>query len=71
MTDTAITEHPIWNARDAEGLSREKVVRLLDPPVSAKTLERWERGITPVPQWRVRQLAGIYRVKVADLKAAA
>lgn len=71
MTDTTLSEHPIWAARKAEGLSREKVVRLLDPPVSVKTLERWERGITPVPQYRVRQLAGVYRVRVGDLKAVA
>ena len=71
MTDTASTEHPIWAARKAEGLSREKVVRVLDPPVSVKTLERWERCVTPVPTYRVRQLAGVYRMRVSDLKAAA
>lgn len=71
MADTATTEHPIWAARKAEGLAREKVSRLLDPPVSAKTLERWERQISPVPPWRVRQLAQIYRVPVSNLKAAA
>jgi len=71
MADTKLIEHPIWPARRAEGLSREKVVRLLDPPVSVKTLERWERQISPVPAWRIRQLAQIYRVRLADLKAAA
>lgn len=67
MSDT----HPIWEARKRESLSREKVVRLLDPPVTTKTLERWERCVTPVPKWRVRQLAQVYRVKVNDLESVA
>jgi DNA-binding transcriptional regulator YiaG len=71
VTVTRTNAHPIWPARLAENLSREKVVRLLDPPVSAKTLERWERGITPVPKWRVRQLAAIYRIRLSDLKDVA
>jgi DNA-binding transcriptional regulator YiaG len=71
MSDTATFEHPIWAARKAEGLAREKVVRQLEPPVSAKTLERWERGVSPVPNWRLRQLAVVYGVTVASLKAAA
>lgn len=75
VTDTAASKrfvpadaHPIWRARHAEGLGREKVVRLLDPPVSSKTLERWERRVTPIPNWRVRQLAHIYRVTVTTLR---
>ena len=70
MTDTVKQEHPIWAARKAEGLAREKVTPLLDPPVSVKTLERWERGVSPVPGWRVRQLAAIYRVRLKDLQVA-
>lgn len=69
MSDTATFEHPIWAARKAEGLAREKVVRQLEPPVSAKTLERWERGDTPVPKHRLRQLAQIYRVRVNEVAA--
>lgn len=61
----------LWLAREAEGLSREKVARLLDPPVSAKTLERWERGFTPIPHHRLRQLAQVYRLRVTDLTVAA
>lgn len=61
----------LWQAREGEGLSRERVARLLDPPVSAKTLERWERGLTPVPRHRLRQLAQIYRMRVGDLSVAA
>lgn len=57
-------------ARDAEGLSREAVCRLLDPSPSTKTLERWERG-AKVPAWRLRQLAQVYRVKPTQLRSAA
>lgn len=56
---------------ETEGLSREQVVRLLDPPVSAKTLERWERGVSPVKRPRLRELAAIYRVRLADIEDAA
>lgn len=62
---------PIRAARQRESLSREKVVRLLDPPVSTKTLERWEREPAKVPRWRLRQLAHVYRVKIADLEQVA
>lgn len=75
MTDTANGKrrplpedaHPSWRVREAEGLGREYVSRLLDPPVSAKTLERWEKRVSPLPLWRARQLAQIYRVRLADL----
>lgn len=63
-----------WEARDEYGLSREKVAALLDPPISSKTLERWERGETPLPKWRAKQLAAIYGVTLKSLngeKAAA
>lgn len=70
MTDTATEKSPIWRVREAEGLSREKVVRLLDPPVSTKTLERWERGVSPIDRWRLRQLAAVYRVRLSDLEEA-
>jgi transcriptional regulator with XRE-family HTH domain len=70
MTDTS-AESAIWAARTAEGLSREKVVRQLDPPVSVKTLERWERGISPAPLWRIRQLAVVYGVSLSELKEVA
>jgi DNA-binding transcriptional regulator YiaG len=58
---------PLRAAREKEGLSREAVTRLLDPPVSSKTLERWEKGETPVPGHRLRELAAIYRVRVMSL----
>ena len=70
MTDTVVEKSRIRLAREAEELSRERVARLLDPPISAKTLERWERGAN-VPVWRIKQLAAIYRVKSADLREAA
>jgi hypothetical protein len=56
----------LWLAREAEGLGRERVAQLLDPPITSKTLERWERGsnVNPIPRWRLRQLAQIYRTKV-------
>ena len=48
--------------REEAGLTRTQVVALLDPPVSIKTLERWEKGESPSPTERWRQLAMIYRV---------
>jgi ribosome-binding protein aMBF1 (putative translation factor) len=59
-------------ARDATGLSRERVAAQLDPPISSKTLERWENGAT-VKRWRLQQLAEVYGVSLHSLseKAAA
>lgn len=54
-------------ARDRLGLSREKVARLLDPPISAKTLERMENGDAPLKGFRLKQLAAIYEVTVESL----
>jgi DNA-binding transcriptional regulator YiaG len=61
----------MWRARkEFSGLSRERVAALLDPPISAKTVERWEKGsTTPPPAWRLKQLARIYDVPLAELKA--
>lgn len=70
MTDTG-EKSPLWRARETEGLSREAVVRQLEPPVTTKTLERWEKDITPCPRYRLRELARIYRTKLADLQEAA
>jgi transcriptional regulator with XRE-family HTH domain len=53
--------------REEAGLTREQVARLLDPPISTRTLIRWEDGSTPIPYHRMRQLALIYRVNRRDL----
>jgi transcriptional regulator with XRE-family HTH domain len=53
--------------REEAGMTREQVVRLLDPPVSVRTLIRWEDGSTPIPYHRMRQLALMYRVKANEL----
>jgi len=66
VTDTG-EKSALWLAREAEGLAREKVAPLLEPPITAKTLERWEKGITPVPRWRLRQLAKVYKTKIGAL----
>ena len=42
------------------GVSRERVAARLDPPVAAKTLERWEKGTSPLPGWRRVQLEAVY-----------
>lgn len=62
MTDEA-TKTALREARDRIGYSRENVVRLLDPPVSTKTLERWEDDPEPLirKRWRLEQLASIYK----------
>jgi hypothetical protein len=70
VTDTA-EKTPLWVARERTGLSREMVVRRLDPPISAKTLERMERGVAPLRGYRLKQLAAIYEVPVEQIGAAA
>lgn len=57
-------------ARERAELSREAVTRhpVLDPPISAKTLMRWELPGAHVKRWRLRQLARIYGVLVSDLE---
>ena len=57
-----------WDARSDYGLSRERVAGLLDPPISTKTLERWEKGESPLPKWRAKQLAAIYGVTLKSLR---
>ncbi len=56
-------------ARDHVGFAREAVCRQLDPPVSTKTLERWEDNPEPLTRkrWRLVQLAAIYSVPVEAL----
>lgn len=65
MTDTTTT---LRQARENTGLGRERVAPQLEPAISAKTLERWEKaGGSHVPRWRLEQLAVIYGVKIATL----
>lgn len=70
MSDTMI-KTPLRQAREAEGRSREKVAAALDPPVSSKTIERWEKPGANVPGWRLKQLAALYGVGVKRLAHAA
>jgi len=69
MSDTAGLT-PLRAAREWAELSREAVTRRpeLDPPISAKTLERWELPGAHVKRFRLKQLARIYDVTVAELK---
>jgi len=69
VSDTA-AKMSLREAREATGFSREFVSRLLDPPVSAKTIERWEKG-AKVPRYRLRELALVYRVPLNQLLEAA
>jgi transcriptional regulator with XRE-family HTH domain len=67
---------PLRAAREQAELSREAVTRRpeLAPPISMKTLERWEQPGARVKRWRLKQLARIYGVTLSDLssdKAAA
>lgn len=50
----------VLQRRDKLGISRERVAARLDPPVAAKTLERWEKGVNPLPGWRRIQLEALY-----------
>jgi transcriptional regulator with XRE-family HTH domain len=52
---------PLRSARERKGYSREHVTRLVgESTFSSKTLERWEKGVSPVPGWRLEQLAALY-----------
>ena len=68
MSESSIT--PLRAARERAELSREAVTRdpRLEPAISAKTLERWEQPGVRVKRWRLRQLARIYEVALADLR---
>jgi transcriptional regulator with XRE-family HTH domain len=68
VTDT-VEKTPLRAARERTGLSRETVVRRLDPPISTKTLERMENGLAPLKGFRLKQLAAIYEVPISDLAA--
>jgi len=52
-------------ARERTGLSRERVAAWAG--ISSKTLERWEKGVTPPKQYVVDRLAALYRVNPEDL----
>lgn len=71
MSDDQLTKSPLRDARESVELSREAVTRRpeLDPPISAKTLERWEFPGARVKRFRLKQLARIYGVPVSDLTA--
>lgn len=56
----SVRKPPIWQKREETGLSRERAAAQLDPPVSSKTIERWEHGITEIPGWRKAQLEALY-----------
>jgi transcriptional regulator with XRE-family HTH domain len=56
----------LWDARIGTGLSREKVAASLG--VSSKTIERWERGTSPVKRYQLIRLAELYGVAIASLE---
>jgi len=58
----AAAASPLRQARERKGFSREHVTRKLESPMSAKTLERWEKEISQPPGWRLEQLAELYGV---------
>ena len=59
----------LWTVREEAGLTRQMVADLLDPPITAKTLERWEKGVSPISDRRMGQLALVYRVPRRKLVA--
>jgi Helix-turn-helix domain len=69
MSDMPVTT-PLRAAREHAELSREAVTRhpALAPPISSKTLERWEQPGVRVKRWRLKQLARIYGVTLAELQ---
>ena len=64
---TLTTKSALQLARESEGFSRAQVGRMLWPPVTARTISRWETGVTPIAAGRLRELALIYRVPQSDL----
>jgi DNA-binding XRE family transcriptional regulator len=59
--ETAVPALHVRQLRDALGLSRERMARLLD--VSAKTIERWEaRGEPPASRTARQRLAQIQEI---------
>jgi DNA-binding transcriptional regulator YiaG len=68
LSDTSASVTPLRAARDWAELSQEAVARQLEPPVSVKTLARWEQPGARVKRVRLQQLAVIYGVSVAELQ---
>lgn len=66
-----LSGHKARAAREAAGMSRERVVAQLTPPCSTKTLERYEKEERPIPRWRGKQLALLYGVTLKSLEAEA
>lgn len=62
---------PLRAARERKGYSREWVASRLDPPITSKTLERWERHPEKVKGFRLEQLAALYDASADDLRLAA
>jgi DNA-binding XRE family transcriptional regulator len=59
----------LLQARKNTGLSREKVAPQVG--ISSKTLERWEKGMTPAKRYIVAQLAVIYGVDADAIEVVA
>lgn len=66
MSDTGTRKSQIWRRRERVGLARERVAAQLDPPISSKTLERWEKNVTPIPGWRKVQLEALYEAAMGQ-----
>lgn len=66
---------PLQQRREELGYSREQVTRRpeLDPPISSRTLARWEEDPAPLlkKRWRLAQLAAIYGIRPTDLISTA
>jgi hypothetical protein len=58
--ETVYAGPSIRKARRRTGMGRERVARQLKPPISMKTLERWEKGVTPIPELRRQELMALY-----------
>ncbi len=58
-------DRSLRQAREFTGLSREKVAAELG--ISSKTLERWEKGITPTKRYQLVRLAALYSVPLEQL----
>jgi transcriptional regulator with XRE-family HTH domain len=65
MADTVQTK--LRSVREYLEFSRELVARRLDPPVTARTIDRWERGTSRPKRYQLLQLATIYGVDVDQL----
>ena len=71
-------KHPnrLARLREAQGLTQKELAALLpavrksrEKTIDSRTVDRWEKGVTSIPDSRWHELADIFGVSVAHLLA--